>query len=105
MALVNWQDVQDRAAPNGWMATGFNRGIGDGRECANGWTAFATAEDQGEMWTILQGSGRATVKYRDCWGEGFVGLYVNGEKKDQTEENNSVQRTYRWCSGIAPLNI
>ena len=29
-----------------------------------------------------------TVKYKDCWGQGFVGLYIDGVKKDQTATNN-----------------
>ena len=107
MDHVNWRVVPDGEAPEGWAVTGFTSFIDGGqRFCANGWNAYAQADNQGQLWTTLQGSGRATVKYRDCWAEGFVGLYVNGEKKDETdEENPGVQSTYRCCSGIALLNI
>ena len=71
--------------------------------CAGGWNAYANSANQGELKGPMVGAGRATVVYRDCWSSGFVGLYVNGELLDKTEENNAVQKTFRWCSGSVPL--
>ena len=96
---VDWQTAADNTAPEGWSIAGFNGNVGDSRDCAGGWNAYANSGNQGELTGVLQGSGRATVVYRDCWSEGFVGLYVNGALLDQTEENNAVQKTFRWCAG------
>ena len=95
---VDWKTASDSTAPEGWTISGFSSNVGDLRDCANGWNAYATLANQGELTGVMQGAGRATVVYRDCWREGFVGLYVNGEKMDQTEENNGVQKTFR-CAG------
>ena len=94
---VDWANVVDQKAPAGWQVKGFSGNVGDARKCKHGWNAYAGGRSQGQLYATMKGYGRATVKYRDCWGEGFVGLYVNGEREDQTEENNSVQRTYRCC--------
>ena len=95
---VDWQTAADNTAPDGWSIAGFNGNVGDSRDCGNGWNAYANSANQGQLTGVLQGSGRATVVYRDCWSEGFVGLYVNGALLDQTEENNAVQKTFRWWS-------
>ena len=96
---VDWGTATDSTAPEGWTITGFNGNVGNSRDCSGGWNAYANSANQGELAATMGGAGRATVVYRDCWSEGFVGLYVNGALLDQTEENNAVQKTFRWCSG------
>ena len=93
---MDWGTAADNTAPSGWSITGFNGNVGDSRDCAGGWNAYANSANQGELAATMVGAGRATVVYRDCWGSGFVGLYVNGELLDKTEENTAVQKTFRW---------
>ena len=95
---MDWQTAADNTAPEGWSIAGFSGTVGNQRNCAGGWNAYANSGNQGELTTTMVGFGRATVVYRDCWSEGFVGLYVNGALVDQTEENNAVQKTFRWWS-------
>ena len=100
---MDWQTAADNTAPAGWTISGFNGNVGDSRDCGNGWNAYANSANQGQLTGVLQGSGRATVVYRECWDYGYVGryvgLYVNGVLRDQTEENTSEQKTFRWVSG------
>ena len=94
---VDWKTVADGPkAPPGWTTGGFNGNVGNQRKCGNGWNAYATGGNQGRLYAKMKGSGQATVRYRDCWSEGFVGLYLNGVKKDQTGNKNGQLRTYRY---------
>ena len=38
-------------------------------------------------------SGRATVKYKDCWGEGSTGLYLNGNLVDRADDSYNLKTT------------
>ena len=102
---VDWANVLDDKAPAGWHVKGFNGNVGDAKQCKNGWNAYANGGSQGELYATMTGSGRATVQYRDCWSQGFVGLYVNGVKKDQSGTNNGQLRTYRWFTQSSRLSI
>ena len=93
-AKVDWKNAVGPEAPDGWSAEGF-LGMVTGRDCKGAWRAFADADAQGKLFGTLRGSGRATVTYKDCWSSGFVGLYVNGAKKDQTETNSGAQKIFR----------
>ena len=44
----------------------------------------------------MKGAGRATVEYADCWKSGFVGLYLNGVKKNQTGTNDGILTTFSF---------
>ena len=94
---VDWKTAADKVAPAGWTASGFNGHIFFSNKCDNGWNAYANRDDQGQLYAMMKGYGLATVKYRDCWGEGFVGLYLNGQKIDNSSTVASEPRTYR-CS-------
>ena len=97
---VDWANVLDDKAPAGWHVKGFNGNVGDAKQCKYGWNAYANGGKQGQLYTTMTGAGRATVQYRDCWSQGFVGLYVNGKKKDQSGTNNGKLRTYRSYSRL-----
>ena len=88
------------AAPAGWEATGFNGAVGDTGDCKDGWNAFAYSSNKGKLFATMKGSGRATVKYKDCLKGGFVGLYVNDVQKDHTETETGNLRTYRCSGGV-----
>lgn len=75
-------------APEGWEAAGFNGNVGGLRACTDGWNAYANLADQGSLSTTLVGAGQLVVTYKDCWGEGFVGMYINDVKIDQTVAND-----------------
>ena len=92
---VDWAHASDAKAPVGWHVVGFNGNVGNGRKCKNGWNAYANGSNQGQLYATMKGSGIATVQYRDCWSEGFVGLYVNGLKMDQSSTNDGKLQTYR----------
>ena len=92
---MDWANVADGTAPTGWIVAGLNNEVGDERLCGNGWNGFASGTNQGRLLAKMKGQGRATVKCRDCWSEGFVGLYVNGNRVDATTENTGELRTYR----------
>ena len=92
---MDWKKVPDTIAPAGWQAIGFSGDVGDQKLCGNGWNGFAHLSNQAQLVTTLKGQGRATVQYRDCWKQGFVGLYLNGEKLDVTETNNGKLRIFR----------
>ena len=94
-AKVDWKNAVGPQAPDGWTAEGFDKGMSGRGNCAGAWTAVANADAQGKLFGTLNGSGRATVTYKDCWSSGFVGLYVNGAKKDQTETNSGAQKIFR----------
>ena len=100
---VDWANVLDAKAPSGWHAQGFFGHVSDLRLCGNGWNAYAFLGDQGQLYATMIGSGRATVQYRDCWSEGFVGLYLNGLKIDQSSTNDGKLRTYRCTKGEPDL--
>ena len=93
---VDWQNVEDSKAPEGWATAHLTSNIGNFKYCANGWNAYARMQTQGELYVTMEGYGYATVTYRDCWGDGFVGLYLNGNLIDKSPENNGNQRTYRY---------
>jgi hypothetical protein len=94
---VNWATVtKGPTAPPGWTTSGFNGNVGNDKGCANGWNAYANGANQGSLVGTLEGNGRATVVYADCWKEGFVGLYVNGVKKDQTADSTGAVKTYSF---------
>ena len=99
---MDWVKVVDKAAPAGWQAIGFDGDVGDHDLCGNGWNGYADGSKQAQLMTTLKGQGRATVEYRDCWKQGFVGLYVNGKRMDTTGTNNGDLRIYR-CIGCVRL--
>ena len=101
---MDWANVLDAKAPAGWHAQGFYvEGVSDQKLCGNGWNAYAGQNKQGQLYATMIGSGRATVQYRDCWSEGFVGLYLNGLKIDQSSTNDGKLRTYRCTKGERDL--
>ena len=100
---MDWAMVPDGpAAPAGWEVIGFTSNFGDKRSCKDGWNAFANKLDgkQGKLRATMKWRGRATVKYKDCNQASFVGLYLNGVRKDQAEPKDDNPRTYR-CSAVA----
>ena len=102
---MDWKAAEDKTAPAGWTANGFDGRILDLlKKCTNGWNAYANKGDQGHMYAMMKGYGVATVKYSDCWGEGFVGLYLNGKQIDRSPKNASEPRTYR-CSGRVTFDV
>lgn len=94
---VDWAAVTDGpTAPPGWVTRGFNGNVGNSRGCASGWNAYANGGHQGELVATLKGEGRATVQYADCWKEGHVVLYLNGVRKDQTQDGTGAVKTYSF---------
>lgn len=85
------------------MADGFDYSY-SWSGCANGWNAYGVRELQGQLYATMKGYGRATVKYRDCYGQGFIGLYLNGIKIDNTPKKTTQLRTYR-CSASMSLHV
>ena len=101
---VNWKIAKDLQPPPGWKTKGFSGHVGNFRFCGNGWNAYARWDEQGQLYAKMKGAGRATVNYRDCWKEGFVGLYLNGKQLDKSPENNGHVRTYR-CSACVTCDV
>ena len=97
---MDWKNSEDAVAPFGWTAKGFAGHVGDMRKCAGGWNAYAPGQSQGQLYTRLKGFGRATVKYRDCWSQGFIGVYLNGKQIDESSTNSGEQRTFRLGIGM-----
>ena len=95
--VVDWMKVPDKVAPTGWQAIGFSGHVGNQKLCGNGWNGYAGGANQAQLITTLKGQGRATVEYRDCWKQGFVGLYLNGKKIDVTDTNNGALRIFRYA--------
>ena len=91
---VNWQTAPDGVSPGpGWEVSGFAEyNVGDQRQCGGGWNAFAQTKEkgswaQGTLSTKMKGVGSVTIQYRDCWKEGSVTVYLNGEQKGQTGDH------------------
>ena len=101
---VDWATVPDQKAPAGWVGEGFIKGFGDRENCANGWSALAGISQTGRLFTSLKGSGEATAKYSDCNKGGFVGLWLNNKRIDQTKQGTDEVREFR-CGGrvLSPL--
>ena len=104
---VDWQTAEDAKAPNGWAVWNFQEHAGNLRSCANGWNAYAYLQDRGQLYATMKGYGRATVKYRDCWGEGFVSLFLNGRQIDKSTSYSSDLRTFRFVKNtkVARKNL
>ena len=92
---MEWATAEDSNAPPGWKMIDFNGKVENLESCANGWNAYAPGNLHGHLSARMRGSGRATVKYKDCLGEGFIGLYVNDRRVDKTPTNTGELRTFR----------
>ena len=99
---MNWKIAKDSKAPQGWTNLGLTGKVDDSEvDCANGWHGFARNKAQGQLYATMKGSGRATVKYKDCLGQGFATLYLNGKQLDKSETNSGKLRMFRslQCAG------
>ena len=94
---MDWFTATDKVAPAGWQGIGFSGHVGNQKLCGDGWNGYAGGANQAQLITTLKGQGRATVEYRDCWKQGFVGLYLNGKKIDVTDTNNGALRIFRYA--------
>ena len=89
----------------GWTANGLDAYVPDGQfKCGDGWNGFSYYELQGQLYATMKGYGRATVKYRDCKGEGYVGLYLNGIKIDNSPIGTGQLRIFR-CSARMSFRV
>ena len=98
---VDWQTAKDSVAPEGWAIWNFQEHAGNLRACGNGWNAYAYMQERGKLYATMKGYGRATVKYKDCWGEGFASLYLNGKPIDKSGAYSSELRTFRFFGRMA----
>ena len=92
---VEWKIAEDAKAPEGWTSWGLDNSAGNLGGCGNGWNGYAHFREKGQLAARMTGSGRATVKYKDCWGEGYAGLYLNGILMDKSPANTAETRTFR----------
>ena len=82
------------------MATGFDYSY-TWSTCASGWNAEGAQMYEGQLYATMKGYGRATVKYKDCYAKGFVGLYLNGIRIDKTLFGTGQLRTYRCSASMS----
>ena len=93
---MDWATAEDSKAPPGWKLESFDGEVENLESCANGWNAYAPGESHGHLMSRMRGSGRATVKYKDCLGEGFIALYLNDRRIDNSPDRTGELRTFRF---------
>ena len=98
---MDWHTAEDSKAPEGWTNLGLRSHAGNSKNCGNGWNGYARLNAQGQLYAKMKGLGRATVKYSDCYGEGFATLYLNGKLIDQSPENTGEVRTFRCLDCVS----
>ena len=92
---MDWQNAQDSQTPEGWTNVGLDNRVDDHVNCVDRWNGFSSSDAQGQLYATMKGSGRATVKYKDCLGQGFATLYLNGKQLDKSETNSGKLRMFR----------
>ena len=97
---MDWQTAEDSTAPEGWTNLGLDNDVGDFESCGDGWNGYARKKTQGQLYATMKGAGRATVKYRDCLGEGFATLYLNGKQLDKSQKNTGKLRMFRSLGSL-----
>ena len=98
---VDWKNIDDSKAPKGWTTVGLTGNAGDSKNCADGWNGYARLKAQGQLFATMKGYGRATVKYSDCYGEGFATLHLNGKQLDSSPKNTGEVRTFRYVGSLS----
>lgn len=101
---VDWKNVEDLKAPKGWTNLGLTGTAGDSKNCADGWNGYARLKAQGQLFATMKGYGRATVKYSDCYGEGFAALHLNGKQLDKSPKNTGEVRTFRYLRSVNSIH-
>ena len=98
---MDWQTAPDGTAPEGWKIWNLDEHAADLRNCGNGWNGYAFMQDKGQLYAKMKGHGIATIKYRDCWGEGFAGVYLDGRRIDKSATGTGELRIFRCAACIA----